>query len=130
MGNFRILPGFIFQIINENIVELKVEVPSTEDHHLRLMGHYCGNMTSSWFWWVSFWFWFSPFKSVEVQLINVIEGSSLIVNTTMSSENNQFIFVVDHGVICSWLWSTDLGHSILWWSNRFLIGWLIPLEEG
>ena len=130
MVNFGILPSLFFNIIKENVVELEVKVPSTEDHHLGLLGHEGRDMSSSWFWWVSFWLGLSPLKSIQIQLINIIEGSPLIVNSTMPTEDNQLILVVDHGVVSSWLWSSNFGHSVFWWSNRFLIGGLVPLEEG
>jgi hypothetical protein len=56
---------------------------------------------------------FSPFKAFKVKLINVIKGSSMIIDPTMATKDNNFIFVPGHRMVGSRFRSTNFGHRIL-----------------
>jgi hypothetical protein len=54
-----------------------------------------------------------PFKGFDVQNVKVVESFSLVIDTTVTSENvdfsGSFFWLIEgSGVVCSWFWSTDL----------------------
>ena len=87
-------------------------------------------MSSSGLWGISLCLGLAPFEGLQIELVDIIKGGSLIVDTSMSSEDNDFVFMVGHRVIGTGFWSTDFGHGVLWGSDRFLVGRLRPLESG
>jgi hypothetical protein len=130
MADLGVVPGFSFKIIDEDIAELTHEVPSSENHKFVLLSEDTCQMTASRFRRVSLGLGFTPFKCVKIQFVEVVEGSSLIVDTTMASEDDDFIFVVGHGVVGSGFWSSNLAHGVFRRPLGFLVRRLMPLEGG
>ena len=85
-------------------------------------------MTTSGLRGISFSLWLPPLECVEVQFIDIVEGSALIIDSSVSSENDDFIFEVGHRVVGTRLWSSNFAHCILGRSLGFLIGRLGPLK--
>ena len=130
MVQFRVTPGLSFKVVDEDIAKLGYEVPPSKNHQLFFLCHEGCSMTASSFRRVAFSFGLTPFKGIKVEFIEVVEGSPLVVDTSMSSKNDNLIFEVGHGVVGSWFGSTDLGHGILGRANGLLVGRLEPLELG
>lgn len=88
-------------------------------------------MSSSGLGWISVGDHLVPFELVlNIQFIDIVEGGSFIIHSSMPSEDINLAFVESSSVVCSGLWGSDLGPGVLWFSNRFLIGRLEPLEVG
>ena len=130
MSNFRVTPGLSLKVINEDVAELGDKVPSSENNQFIFLGQQTCQVTTSGFRRVSFCFGFSPFKSIKVEFVEVVESSALVVDSSVASENDDFVLIVSHGVVGSGLWSSNLAHSVFRRSLGFLIGGLMPLEGG
>ena len=130
MADLWVGPSFGFKIIDEQVVELQNEVPSSENKELILLGDQTGEMAASRLRWISFGFGFFPLKRVKVQFVEIIEGSALVVHTSLTPENDNFILVVGHRVVGTWLRSAYLAHCVFGRPLGFLVGWLEPLKSG
>ena len=85
-------------------------------------------MSTTWFRWITFCFRFSPFECIQVQFVDVIERGPLVVDTSMSTEDDDLVLEVSHRVVGSGLWSSDLAHGVFGWALGFLVWRLEPLE--
>lgn len=126
MTDFWILPSLIFNIIDKEVIKLKNEVPSTKNKKLILASKQACSVTTSRLWWISFCFRFSPLESGQIKLINIVKSCSVIINTTMTTKDYDFVFIMSHWVIGPWFRSSNFGHRIFWCSTWFLIGRLAP----
>ena len=130
MVDFWVIPCFGFKIIDEDVVELGDEVPSSEDEEFIFLGQEGCQVTTSGFGRVTFCFDFSPFEGVEVHFVEVVEGGSLVVDSSVASEDDDFVLVVGHGVVGSGFGASDFAHGVFGWALGFLVGGLVPLEGG
>ena len=87
-------------------------------------------MATSGFRRVAFCFGFSPFEGVEVHFVEIVEGGPLVVNSSVASEDDDFVLVVGHGVVGSGFRPSDFAHGVFGWALGFLVGGLVPLEGG
>lgn len=87
-------------------------------------------MATSGFRRVAFCFGFSPFEGVEVHFVEIVEGGPLVVDSSVASEDDDFVLVVGHGVVGSGFGASDFAHGVFGWALGFLVGGLVPLEGG
>ena len=130
MIDFGVIPCFSFKIVHEDVIELSDEVPSSEDEKFVLLGQEGGQVATSGFGRVAFCLGFSPFEGVEVHFVEIVEGGPLVVDSSVASEDDDFVLVVGHGVVGSGLGPSDFAHGVFGWALRFLVGGLVPLEGG
>ncbi len=74
---------------------------------------------------------FSPFKSLGVQGVEIIEGNTLVADTSVTTENVcfSFFFKVGNGVISSGLRGSNLGFAVVVRLIAcLLVGWLGPFK--
>lgn len=73
---------------------------------------------------------FSPLECIQIEFIKVIEGCSVVIDSSVTTEYNDFVFIRGHRVIGSWFRPSDLGHCIFRDPAGFLIGGLGPDKIG
>lgn len=64
MVDLGVLPSFSIQVIDENVVELKNEVPASENEELVFSGEKRRHMATSWLWRSSLWLSFFPLEAL------------------------------------------------------------------
>jgi hypothetical protein len=81
--------------------------------------------STSAFWSTTLWIQFGPCFSFKIEGVNIIEVLSLIIDTTMATKDNDFIFEDAGSHIGSWRWSTNIGLIVL---QRWLATDSSPLQ--
>lgn len=112
MTQFGVSPGLSLEIIDEEVVELQDKVPTSKNEEFILLGEQTGNVSSSGFRRVTLGLGFSPFKGIQIEFVDIIEGGSLIVHSSVSSKDDNLVLIVGHGVIGSGFRPSNLAHGI------------------
>lgn len=75
-------------------------------------------------------FYFGPFGCFTVIEINIVVRSSLISDTSMTSENIDFVFEKVGCAVGTWFWGTNLRFGVFGFHSGSLIRRLLPIEVG
>lgn len=106
-----ISPFFGLEVENPNVVVLHFSVPSSIDIDLLITGEQ--TVSTSSIWRVVVWNELLPSFFLEVEAVKVIESNTGVVETSMSSEDIDFLVVNASSAVCSWSWSSACGVEVL-----------------
>lgn len=125
--DIAVCPFLLGQIKLPNLIVLFLRVPATVDidflTSLMVLGKY--RASTSAFWSTTLWIQFGPCFGFKIEGVNIIEVLSLIIDTTMATKDNDFIFEDAGSHIGSWRWSTNIGLIVL---QRWLATDSSPLQ--
>jgi len=130
MSDFWIYPFIFLDIVNHDVRVLRSKAPSTENHELRFVCHHRSWVSTTRIRRITLRFKFSPLVIFRIQWIQIVECQSLIIDTTMSTKDKDFILIKSCGMAISWLRSSNLRLCVLWFSSTDLIGRFTPLKGG
>ena len=105
--------------------EKKRKLPS-EYEHLVGVGEHAGLVATSGVRRVSFGRDEFPLPGFRIEGVEVVEGFPFVVDSSVSSEEVDFLFVEDGGVVRDGGRSSDLAFLVFGRSTGFLVGWLVP----
>ena len=130
MVHLRVVPSLSLEVVDKQVIELRDEVPPSKNQQFVLLSQQTCQVSTSRLRWVSLCLRLPPLESIQVQFVKVVESCPLVINSSVTSENDDLVLIVSHGVVSSGLRSSDLAHGVLGGSLGLLIGRLIPLEMG
>jgi len=108
--NIWISPFFGLKVVYPDVVVLHLSVPSTIDVDFTFTGE--ETVSSSAVWGVVVWNELLPNLSSEIEAVQIVEGNTSVVKTSMSSEEIHFILINACANIGSWSWSSAGGLKV------------------
>jgi hypothetical protein len=113
--DIAVCPFLLSQIKLPNLIVLFLRVPATVDIDfltgLMVLSEY--RASTSTFWSTTLWIHFVPSFGFKIEGVYIVEVLSLVINTTMATKDNDFLFEDAGSHIGSWRRSSNVGLVVL-----------------